>query len=348
MSLYKRGAVWWVRFTTPDGREVRETARTADRKQAQEYHDQRKAESWRIAKLGERPRHTWQQAVVRWLEEHQDRKGLDSVLAYLRQAHTTLGALFLDQITADRLAQAAMAYRATGIKNSTVNNLISAIRTVLHAANRWGWLNTVPRIPPLPVTERRLRWLTREQADRLLSELPDYLRSMARFSLATGLRKGNVASLEWNQVDLDRRIAWIHADQAKGRRIITVPLNADAVALLREQQGQHPRWVFVRDGKPVLRPIAAGWYPAVHRAGLEGFRWHDLRHTWASWHVQAGTPLAILKELGGWATLEMVMRYAHLAPEHLAEHAERIAGPRLVRTNPGTASPQAVATVGKR
>ena len=64
-----------------------------------------------------------------------------------------------------------------------------------------------------------------------------------------------------------------------------------------------------------------GAYP---KALIEDFRWHDLRHTWASWHVQLGTPLFVLKELGGWETLEMVKRYAHLAPEHLSVHAERI------------------------
>jgi integrase len=60
------------------------------------------------------------------------------------------------------------------------------------------------------------------------------------------------------------------------------------------------------------------------RAGIENFRWHDLRHTWASWHAQLGTPLYVLKELGGWETLEMVNRYAHLAPEHLKAHAARL------------------------
>jgi integrase len=73
-------------------------------------------------------------------------------------------------------------------------------------------------------------------------------------------------------------------------------------------------------------------------------RWHDLRHTWASWHVQAGTPLAVLKELGGWASLDMVLRYAHLAPGHLADHAERISGPRLIHTNPDTPADQQAAS----
>lgn len=344
MSLYKRGSIWWMRFTTPDRREIRETAATTDRRQAQELHDTRKATLWRQAKLGERPRYTWQQAVVRWIEEHPDRRGMRSTLSYLRRADIDFGTLHLDEITRDRLASAAKNYRATGAKNSTVNNLLSTIHAVLAAAHTWGWIDAVPRIVKLPVSERRLRWLTREEADRLLVELPPHLAAMMRFTLATGLRDQNVCKLEWNQVDLDRRIAWIHADQAKGRRVISVPLNTDAVVVLREQRGQHPQWVFPHKGKPVAVCGNTGWKEALQRAGIHDFRWHDLRHTWASWHVQAGTPLLALKELGGWSTLDMVLRYAHLGADHLAEHAERIGGPRLVRTIPGTAIENKVAT----
>jgi integrase len=68
--------------------------------------------------------------------------------------------------------------------------------------------------------------------------------------------------------------------------------------------------------------ITKGWKSALQRAGIEPtFRWHDLRHTWASWHVMSGTPLEVLQKLGGWSSLTMVMRYAHLAPDHLAGYA---------------------------
>ena len=72
------------------------------------------------------------------------------------------------------------------------------------------------------------------------------------------------------------------------------------------------------------------WYKALKRAGIDDFRWHDLRHTWASWHIQNGTPLHALQELGGWETASMVRRYAHLAADHLAAYASNIG---LVATN---------------
>lgn len=79
-----------------------------------------------------------------------------------------------------------------------------------------------------------------------------------------------------------------------------------------------------KTGKPINAINSRTWANALERASIENFRWHDLRHTWASWLVQQGTPLAALKEMGGWETLEMVQRYAHLAPEHLSQHAQSI------------------------
>jgi len=344
MSLYKRGSIWWIRFTKPDGGELRETTQTADRRAAQEYHDTRKAELWRVAKLGESVRHTWQEAVVRWLEEHPDQRGLINCVIAFRQADPILGGLYLDQITAESLATLTHQWRRAALKNSTINGRIAKVRIVLNAATRWGWLASAPHSSRLPEIRRRVRWLTRDEADRLIVELPDYLKPMVRFSLATGLREKNVAQLEWSQVNMDQRAAWIHADQAKSGKPLQIPLNADAVCVLREQFGIHPRWVFPLNGKPIRKPGSNAWHSAMQRAGVENFRWHDLRHTWASWHVQAGTPLPVLKELGGWASLDMVMRYAHLGATHLAEHAERISGPRLVRTISGTAPAKVAAT----
>ena len=87
--------------------------------------------------------------------------------------------------------------------------------------------------------------------------------------------------------------------------------------------GQHPRWCFTFAGHRIQQSSTA-WEKAKARAGIEDFRFHDLRHTWASWHVQSGTSLPELMELGGWKSYEMVLRYAHLAPEKLSSVASRI------------------------
>ncbi|QKM48927.1 Tyrosine recombinase XerC [Burkholderia glumae] len=172
--------------------------------------------------------------------------------------------------------------------------------------------------------QKRIRWLTPAQAERLLAELPEHLADMARFSLETGPRRSNVTGLQWSQVDIVRRVAWIHPDQAKAKKAITVPLSETAIAVLLRQRAKKraPEFVdsvFVYHGRPVYQTVTEAWRKALKRAGISDFRWHGLRHTWASWHVQRGTPLQVLKELGGWETLEMVQRYAHLSAAHLAQ-----------------------------
>jgi integrase len=107
-------------------------------------------------------------------------------------------------------------------------------------------------------------------------------------------------------------------------RAIPVPFNEAALEVVTRQQGKHPVHVFTYEGNQVKQVSTRAWYKAVKRAGIEAFRFHDLRHTWASWHVQNGTPLHVLQELGGWETPSMVRRYAHLASDHLAAYAGKV------------------------
>ncbi len=167
--------------------------------------------------------------------------------------------------------------------------------------------------------EKPLR--TWEEAARLLALLPPHLAPLVGFALATGLRQKNILELTWSQIDMEREILWIHGDQAKGGREIRVPLNGEAMRILEGERGKHPGRVFTYRGKP-METVGEAFDRAVKKAGIEDFRFHDLRHTWASWHVQSGTPLAVLKELGGWASMDMVFRYAHLGESHLAEWAK--------------------------
>jgi integrase len=331
MSLRKRGAVWWVDVIAPNGERIRRSAGTGNKALAQEFHDQLKAELWRIAKLGERPRRAWDKAVVRWLKEASHKATIESDKAHLRWLDRFLGGKPLEAINrglVDRITEARL---GEGVSNATVNRTLEVLRAILRkCVNEWEWLDKAPQVRMLKEPTRRIRFLTREEAQRLLSKLPEHLAEMAAFSLATGLRRANVTGLQWSQVDLVRRLAWIHPDQAKARKEIAVPLNAEAVVIIRRQVGKHATHVFSFRGKPIIQVSTKAWYDALQKAGIEDFRWHDLRHTWASWHVQQGTPLHALQELGGWESAEMVRRYAHLTAEHLAPYADRLCALRVV------------------
>lgn len=325
MSLFRRGEVWWTRFTTPNGERIRKSTGTRDRRQAQEYEDRLKAKYWEVQKLGEKPDRSWQEAVVRWLDETQHKATHRDDVNHLRWLDPFLGDEMLNTISRDMIDALIARRKAEGVQNSTVNRMLAVLRAILRRAwLDWEWVDRIPRFKLLPEPKRRIRWLTEDEAQRLIDALSEHLAEMVRFTLATGLRQSNVTRLEWSQVDLGRRVAWIHADQAKARKAISVPLNAEAVLVLRRQEGKHPTRVFTYKGKPVREVNTKAWRHALERAGIKDFRWHDLRHTWASWHVQRGTPLHVLQELGAWESVEMVRRYAHLGQSHLADYAENL------------------------
>jgi len=326
MSLYQRkdSPHWWVKITH-SGRRLQHSTGTSDRKKAQEYHDKLKAALWDEVRLGVRPRRSWEQAVVRFLEETSSKASHGDDKVRLRWLHSHLAGKDLSDIDRELVERITQARKAEGVTNATVNRTLEVVRAVLRkAVHEWEWLERTPRIRMLSEPDRRIRWLTHEEAERLIALLPNHLAAMVRFSLETGLRRANVTGLTWEQVDLDRKLAWIPADQAKNRRPLAVPLSEDAIAVIRAQQGQRSGYVFSYRGKPVRQVNTKAWRTALTRAGIKNFRWHDLRHTWASWHVQTGTPLHALQELGGWQSAEMVRRYAHLSADHLAEYVARM------------------------
>ncbi len=331
MSIRKRGGVYYLDLRSPSGERIRRSCGTSDRKEAEEYHDRLKSELWRVHKLGERPRHKYEEAAVRYLKEQANMADYDNLVRHLRHFGTHFAGRYIDTLTAAEILAALpdKLYRGerTGAPTiATRNRYLGTLRGMLNrAAGRWEWLERAPKLPEEREDNKRIRWISQEEAQRLIRAInTDWLRDITAFGFATGLRQANITGLEWSQVDLVTRRAWIHPDQAKARKPIGVPLNHEAVALIRKQIGKHSRFVFVRNGNPITSWDREQWLAACARANIENFRFHDVRHTWASWHVQRGTPLERLKELGGWATYDMVLRYAHLAPDHLARHADAV------------------------
>ncbi|WP_416053987.1 site-specific integrase [Pectobacterium parmentieri] len=362
--MKQRNGVWHCDFTTPDGKRIRQSLGTEDKREAQELHDKLKADSWRSAKLGDAPVKLFDEACIRWLREKSHKRSLDAdkskITFFLDHFHGwELSTITNDQIQVaiskaynrkhrerweemrDRMKREGKpvpVYRAKPISESTKYSLQAFMRSLLRiAANEWGWLNSVPVVKARQPRNKRIRWLTHDEARNLIDCLPLHLKPVVTFALATGLRRSNILDLEWSQVDMQRKMAWIHPENAKGGKAIGVALNDTACGVLRGQIGKHNRWVFVHEisttkpngeKMPEIRKLRVdgnkAWNAALKRAGIENFRFHDLRHTWASWLVQSGVPLSALQEMGGWESIEMVRRYAHLSPNHLTQHARQI------------------------
>lgn len=324
MALYKRQNTWWI-IISHRGKRVQKSTGTGDKVAALRLHDKIKAELWKNFYLREKPERSWMEAVMRWLVESQHKRSLEDDRMHLRWIGSHLEKYTLNQITRDVLDDVADKKMQTGVKPATVNRMLEIVRAILRKAARdWEWIDKSPNIRMRKEDTRRIRWITHEEATKLIRELPSHLVDLATFSLATGLRQSNVTGLEWRDIDLSKKHALIHPDQAKTKKAIPVPLNETALNVIRKQIGKHSKFVFTYNGNRILQCNTKAWKKALHRAGIENFRWHDLRHTWASWHVQNGTSLQELQQLGGWKSFEMVLRYAHLSSDHLKQAAERV------------------------
>lgn len=323
--LYKRknSKYWWLRYTDANGKRIRRSTQTTDRNKAQEFADKYKASSWDQIKLGVKAAFVWEDAVVRWMKES-EKKTKNDDLCIFRYLDNFLSGLHLADINRDMI-ESIIEDKLKNASPGRVNRITSLIRAVLNKAkDDWDWIDKVPSIRRLKENGSNVRWLSQEEKRKLLNECPKHIKSMVVFSLNTGLREANVTGLKWSQVDLIRKVVTIEADQTKAERPIGIPLNGEAAAVLTEQVGKHPIFVFSYLGNPIKKAGSTAWKSALKRADIDNFRWHDLRHTWASWHVQSGTPLNVMKELGSWKSFDMVLRYAHLAPEHLARYASNV------------------------
>lgn len=155
----------------------------------------------------------------------------------------------------------------------------------------------------------------------------DHLMPVVLLAMNTGLRRGELLGLRWEQVDLTRRMVTVTASAAKSGKTRHVPLNDEAADVLTRWHKQHRKangLVFPGRGGAEMTNISTSWQRLVDDADLCGFRFHDLRHDFASKLVMHGVDLNTVRELLGHADLKMTLRYSHLAPDRLAAAVAKI------------------------
>ncbi len=253
--------------------------------------------------------------------------------------------------------------RKAGKVATTINRDVATLRTVISKAVAWNWLEVSPlmKLKPLKIDNRaKVRYLSEDEEKRLFFALQerdkqavlkrdsgnqwraargynllpsleqqvfsDYLTPMVLLAIHTGLRRGELFDLCWDYVDLNKATLTVAGDKAKSGKTRHVPLNSKALYALKAWREQCSSNELVFPGKEGQRMdnVRKSWASVLKSAGITHFRWHDLRHHFASKLVMAGVDLNTVRELLGHADLTVTLRYAHLAPEHKAEAVARL------------------------
>ena len=226
-------------------------------------------------------------------------------------------------ITPERIEE-FKASRIREVSPATVNRDLATLKHALNIATEWGYLSSSPaaRVKLLKEPPGRDRYLTREEAAALLEACSKWLKPLVTTALHTGMRQGELLALEWDDVNLQRRQIRISDSKTGDARV--VPMNGLLYNILSEL-GPKSGKVFKNRRGEGYSCINSAFKNAVKHAGIKDFRFHDLRHTFASWLAMKGVPLSTIGRLLGHKTAQMTMRYAHLAPDYLADVVEVLA-----------------------
>ena len=325
-SLYRRNdsKTWWIRFQHNGTRVQRSSGKS------------RKADALRfLAKAMEEERQRQEQGFtkVRFsvLCERYTELHLPVLKPRTRANYVThLAAIkahfgedrYIDEVRKAHVAAFVSELKKGGLKTPTIRRYLATMSSAFSFAERSGWIIQNPILhldkKAIPEAQPRTRFLSRDEYRRLLGASSSHLRPLIEMAVETGMRLEELLSLKWEQVDLDRRE--VRLVLTKSMRPRTVPLSDKAVAVLVAGTRDHRAspYVFINSATGErYRTIQRAFRTVCRRAGLEDLRFHDLRHTFASWAVQSGVDLYPLSRILGHSTLQMTTRYAHLSTSHL-------------------------------
>jgi len=245
-----------------------------------------------------------------------DKRSLDELKAFF--AGETIRGVSAEKIERFKVA------RKAEVSGASVNRELACLKTMLAKAVEWGKLETNPaaKVKKFREGPGRERYLTPEEARRLVDAASPAIRPVLVVALNTGMRRGEILGLKWSNVDLVK--GFIFIEDSKSGKPRRIPTNGTVAAVL----GALPRlseYVFYNpETKTHLRGIAGAFTKAREDAELKGVRLHDLRHTAASWMVAAGVDLVTVSKILGHASIQMTMRYAHPTPENMRLAVERL------------------------
>ncbi len=319
-GLYKRGNVFWMCYKDLDGTVYRcstgkssqkeaEYVLTCRRKEiAEEKEPKVKRINYKFAELA--------YDYSKWAERQRIFKTKKIWIKQLVEVFGNLDVKDMDTRTIEQW----QTKRLEQNKPATVNRVLSCLKHMINKGVQWEMatedtLKKVRNVKLLEENNRRLRFLTIEECQTLIDCCVPHLKPIVTVALHTGMRRGEILGLKWQQVDLRHGFILLHTTKNGERREIPID------DTLEEMFNQVPHsiesvYVFTdKDGNP-YKSVKRSFSTAIRKAGISDFRLHDCRHTYASQMVMNGVDLTTVKELLGHKSLTMTLRYAHLAPEH--------------------------------
>ena len=337
MGLYLRDSVWWMCFSHL-GKQVRRSTETEDKKLALRIFDKIRGEiaegKWFEKLPGEN--YTFAELMDKYMKEYSAVNKAAS--SHIRDKslndhlQESFGKLYLPEINSKMISEYKTKRRLEGASPRTINYELSLMRHAFNLAIReWELIESNPASKVKKERVRNIleRWLSLDEEKRLLLASPGWLQEIILFAIHTGLRRGEILRLKLSQIDFERRTMII--TEQKNGEIDTLPLSQNAQKILEHRRSNRlPGCDLVfpsQNGTRIIeRNLFRAFDEAMSRANIENFRFHDLRHTFATRLVQAGVGMYEVQKLGRWKTPSMVMRYAHHNPESLRPAIEIMDG----------------------
>jgi integrase len=329
-GIYKRGNVYWICYNGLDGRVIRESSRSRRYDEAELLLDKRRKEvregnEPEIIKI---PNYFFKDLAEEYIQWSERQRSFVRKAYVINQLVREFGNYRLRQFSTKQVELFQTQKIRDNKKPATINRYLATIKHMFTKAVDWnmaeeGVLKRIRKVKLLEENNRRLRYLPKEECQQLIKFCNPHLKPIVVTALNTGMRKSEILSLKWDNVDL--RHGFILLDVTKNGERREVPINKTLretlETLRRGTKEQPPRldipWVFY-DAKTGNRftDLRKAFRLGCKKSGINDFRFHDLRHTFASHLVMAGVDLTTVKELLGHKTLTMTLRYAHLAPSH--------------------------------
>jgi len=330
-----------------NGKQIRKSTRTTDKKLAKRIHDKVMGQiaegKWFEGSLGKH--NTFKEMMDRYMSEHSIPTKASSERDFSSLSHLLpfFGSRPISEISPKLIYEYKNKRRSDGASPCTINRELALMKHAFNMAVReWEWItaNPVIRVSMEKEPPSRDRWLTYEEEEALLSKSPQWLKEITIFAIETGCRREEILSLTWKDVDIFKKVVTIFAKKTGDRR--NIPLTTKAFDILKSKEKARTKRgsikreeiVFAHPGRQKVNFHTLRWAfeKALEKAEIEGFRFHDLRHTFASRLAQQGVDPYTIQKLMGHKTFTTTQRYAHHYSESLRSGIKALEDYRLERS----------------